>query len=543
MDLSPGGSGGGHSFTVGGAGNYNRTQPVSRGSLLLGTPSHSGETSFWGANATAAHSNYFWFGVLSKTTLGFAASGQSTSPYENIPEGSVRVSSVLPDGSASVKSLLFGGSSTASSLTNQAIQLTNQLTWFSADNKHSLKVMSTRHARRFPRRRHAESARDLQLQLARRSRCEPPGELHAHAQRGDASGQPALRRRLARRLVASDARSAGAVRRACGRQTLSLPADAQLRTSATRSARTTRACRIACTSSPRVGMQWYYGHSEEVEYAPGAARPPRAVIHAGVGVFQNMATAQLISTAVSATGLPTRRSRSPASATRCRRRTGTRFSRTPTRFPIAAPTVRRAASSRRRRRTSPSSSATSANRARCAARPTGPGPVFDNRFVLGLADDHLVRARSAGGVRHQPRSTARFTLADEANRPIFVDPSAIVPATGAVAIAGSRVTPAYQHVWEARSGLKVPSKQFTINFKPVTANPRLKWEATYTLLDAHETFTGFTSTAGNPFDVESGRSLQVGRHTLLLAGMISRFIDLIYITAYERFLRARASRR
>ena len=41
--------------------------------------------------------------------------------------------------------------------------------------------------------------------------------------------------------------------------------------------------------SPRVGVQWYYGSSPQVAYAPGAARPPRAVIHLGLGVFQNMA--------------------------------------------------------------------------------------------------------------------------------------------------------------------------------------------------------------------------------------------------------------
>src|SRR5262249_17413353 len=46
-----------------------------------------------------------------------------------------------------------------------------------------------------------------------------------------------------------------------------------------------------------------YGDSPKISYAPGSARPPRAVIHAGVGVFQNMATSQLISTAVASTGL------------------------------------------------------------------------------------------------------------------------------------------------------------------------------------------------------------------------------------------------
>ena len=42
--------------------------------------------------------------------------------------------------------------------------------------------------------------------------------------------------------------------------------------------------------SPRIGLQWAYGKSSQIAYAPGAARPPQAVIHAGVGVFQNIAS-------------------------------------------------------------------------------------------------------------------------------------------------------------------------------------------------------------------------------------------------------------
>src|SRR5207249_8153637 len=56
--------------------------------------------------------------------------------------------------------------------------------------------------------------------------------------------------------------------------------------------------------SPRVGVQWYYGTAPQVSYAPGSARPPRAVVHAGAGVFQNMAASQLITSAVNSTGLP-----------------------------------------------------------------------------------------------------------------------------------------------------------------------------------------------------------------------------------------------
>ena len=41
---------------------------------------------------------------------------------------------------------------------------------------------------------------------------------------------------------------------------------------------------------------------------------------------------------------------------------------------------------------------------------------------------------------------------------------------------------------EAASDLRLRARQFNVNLKPVTANPRLKWELTYTLLDAREKF-------------------------------------------------------
>ena len=65
VDLMPSASGRGIRSRLGAAGNYQRTQPVSRGGLLLTTPAHGGEATLWGANAALVHTNYFWFGVLS----------------------------------------------------------------------------------------------------------------------------------------------------------------------------------------------------------------------------------------------------------------------------------------------------------------------------------------------------------------------------------------------------------------------------------------------------------------------------------------------
>ncbi len=286
--------------------------------------------------------------------------------------------------------------------------------------------------------------------------------------------------------------------------------------------------------SPRLGMQWYYGHSEEVEYAPGSARPPRAVIHAGVGVFQNMATAQLISTAVSSTGLPN----STQSITCVGDATPTpdwnaflsNPSAIPTRcadgsdgsvFATTAPSVTLFDSRFRQARS-------------LRAAGDWSGPVLDNRFVLG------VQSIVSSGLDQQDvidinlNQTVRFTLPNEGGRPVFVDPTAVVPSTGAVSMVGSRVSAAYQHVWEQRSDLDLRSNEVSINLKPVTANAMMHWEATYTLLDTREAYSGFTSTAGNPFDVERGAGLQMGRQSVTLAWNDFPVFDVLYVSAGVR---------
>jgi hypothetical protein len=533
LDLSPSGSGAGHSFTIGAAGNYNRTQPVGRGSLLLATPSHDGETSFWGANLTAAHANYFGFGVLSRTTLGFAASGSSTSPYEQLPEGLVRVGSALPDGTTSVKSLMFGGLTTESQLANSALQLTNQLTWFSADNKHSLKVMSSVMRDDFRADVNPSafgsysynSLADLEaatpatytrtLNAATREGSQLSGALSL----GD-SWRPTLGLQVQYGLRAdgnafiSHPELNSAIRDAFGVDNSTAPSRVYL--------------------SPRIGMQWFYGHGDEVEYAPGAARPPRAVIHAGVGVFQNMSTAQLISTAVASTGLPNSTnaitcigaatpapdwdafiSNANAIPDRCADGSVTSV------FATSAPNVTLFDRAFRQ-----------AHSLRGAA--DWSGPIVDNRFVLGVQTIISSGVDQQGLFDINLDTTPRFTLGNEGNRPMYVDPTAIVPGTGAVAIASSRVSQQFQHVWETRSSLRVPSTQFSVNLKPITANPYLHWEGTFTLLDARESYSGFTSTAGNPFDVENGRTLQEGRNSFYLRWYDVPIRDLIYVTTYAR---------
>lgn len=119
-------------------------QPSGGGaSTLTRTRAQIGEARGWSASASLLHSNYYGFGILSQTTLGFSPQRQSQDPYLDYPTGTVRVASELPDGTTSIKSLGFGGGAPASAVANFAAQITKQLQWVTINSKHAIKVTSS----------------------------------------------------------------------------------------------------------------------------------------------------------------------------------------------------------------------------------------------------------------------------------------------------------------------------------------------------------------------------------------------------------------
>jgi hypothetical protein len=525
----PSASGTGHSFTVGAAGNLQRSQPVDRGGLLLATPSHADETTFWGANASLVHTNYFWFGVLSKTTLGVGAQSNTTNPFQQLPEGIVRVTSTLADGGTAVRSLSFGGNELRSLSANQTVQVTNQLSWFSLDNTHTLRVTSSvaRDAftsdvgQRLSGSFTFNSLADLEagtpasfartLSAAKQSGRQVAGSIAL----GDYwRPTPEVQVQYGARVDANRFLTSPpfnpALRDALGVRNDRLPDDVYL--------------------SPRIGLQWTYGKSPEVSYAPGSARPPRATVHAGVGVFQNIAPSLLIAPSLNATGLPsstqsitcvgaaapfpqwesflTDRGSIPAEC-------ADGSAGTP--YAAGAPSVALFDARYRQPRS-----------LRAAA--DWSGPVFDNRFVFGVQGIASAGLDQQGVVDINASRTPRFALDNEGGRPVYADPSAIVASTGSIAAGAGRVSSQFQRVMMQRSELRTRSRQLTVNLKQVTANPRLKWEAAYTLLDVREQFYGFSSTVGDPFAIAWGSSTQAARHLASVRWNDFPIFDLVYVT-------------
>jgi hypothetical protein len=77
-------------------------------------------------------------------------------------------------------------------------------------------------------------------------------------------------------------------------------------------------------------------------------------------------------------------------------------------------------------------------------------------------------------------TTTPFVLGAEGNRPVFVDPSAIVPTTGAISLLSSRLYPQYAQVLDVTSGLQSRTGQMTLSLNGVTPNDII-WNLSYTL--------------------------------------------------------------
>jgi hypothetical protein len=535
IDFTPSSSGAGNALTLGVFGGYVHVQPTGAGvQMLTRTPSQTGHADGWSTSASLLHSNYFWFGVLSQTTLGAGVQQQSSSPYLDYPTGTVRVGSVLNDGTTSIQNLSFGGGSARTEVSNLTLQLSNQLQWFSDDNSHTIKVTSS------VGREH--NTTDIGASA---------GTFAFNSLADLQAGTPAaFTRTLSSIHLPSDQVTAGVSIGDSWRPSSTVQVQYGIRADGNRflyrpafnaAVRDTFGIRNDAVPdrinlSPRVGVQWTYGTAPTVAYTPGAARPPLAVIHAVAGIYQNVGTANLISSAVAQTGLPSS-TRSiacvgPATPTPNWSLYEAGLENVPTTcadnssntsgsvFSTAAPSVyafdRRFEQPRSFRTASDWSS-----------------PILDNRYVLGLQGVYSWNMNQAGIVDVNLNPSHGFTLPSEADRPVYVAPSAIVPTTGTMAITSSRRSTAFQSVAMNRSDLHSASALFIAKVVPVTTNKYLHWDFSYSLLNVRDQYYGFSgtgSTAGNPFERQWGAHTAEGKHQFIVDWNNLPIADLFYLS-------------
>jgi hypothetical protein len=532
IDFAPPGSTRGSAYNLSFNGGWNKQRPVF--GQVTSVPASDGERTSWRGGLQGRHTAYFGVGILSETSLGLSWSRNYADPYLTLPGGRVRVSSVFDDGTSGVQMLSFGGSQFLNSTsTNTGGQALNQLSWFSANNKHRLKLTSEL--------RYDGVTQDQSNNLL--------GTFTYNSLADLAAGRPAQytrqltrRQRDAGQLV--EALSLGDSWRKSSNfqlqyglrldanQFLDTPTlNPQLETAlGVRNDRVPNKVYV----SPRLGFSWSYGQASAIGAFQGAALGPRAVVRGGIGLFQNTPSVNQIGTVLDNTGLASGIQQltcvgaaapipnwtayeSSATSVPDRCADGT----TGTVFSDAAPNV----SLFSKDYVAPRS---------LRSNVQWSGPVLKNLFSTTIDATYSLNMNQSGFVDLNFNPTQRFTLGNEAGRPVFVQPTSIVPATGTIASRDARVSPLFSRVTEQRSDLRSESRQISLQLAPAQFSTRLTWSASYVYSNVRERFRGFGSTVGNPLDVQWGRASFDSRHQIVYS-LGYNFWDAVRVSWFGQF--------
>jgi hypothetical protein len=510
LDFAPSTWSNGQALNVTFNGSWNRASPATS-ALVTGVPASAFTSTRWDGAVQLHHTGYFGVGVLTETGFALSEARQYTSPYLSAPSGGVLVESAFADGSSGVQQIAFGGTPVSTSTTSTSVDLTNHLSWFSLNNKHRIDLTSEV-------RRDGHTADQASNSL---------GTFSFNSLADLEAGRAASFTRQLNAMETNNGQLIGALslgdsyRRTTDLQIVygaRLDANRVLDQPTLNPALATQFgidnahVPNALYASPRVGFAWTYGSAPQVGAFAGAARIPRAVLRGGIGVFQNSLNVTLPGQPMSATGLPSGVQQlactgaatpvpewsgylsDPASIpTQCVDGTsGTVFSSTSPNVTLFDPHYAAQRSVR--------------------SNLQWQGAVLGNRFMGAVNGVYSRNMNQPGFVDLNLDPTARFTLSDEGNRPVFVEPTSIVPGTGAIASRDGRASTQYNHVTELRSDLTSESKQVVFQLSPLANNTRYTWGLFYALNSVRDQANGFSSTVGNPFDVTGARSAMDWRH-------------------------------
>jgi hypothetical protein len=529
IDVSPPSSSTGQTFNLSFNGSWNNSTPASP--LTNELPAHSGDRTNWNAGVQTRHTSYFGIGILSETSLGISRSRNYSTPYLEMPSGSVRITSAFADGTTGLKTIAFGGSpSMNNSQRNSSGQFSNHLSWFSSSNKHRIKLTSELRRDAFNQDQainllgsfnylslaDLEAARASSFSRQLSPRVRSGSQLIGAVSLGDSyrrtdNLQIQYGVRLDGNRFATAPQENPEIEQLFGRRNDQVPNQVYV--------------------SPRVGFSWSYGTAPQVAGFMGAVRGPRAVIRGGIGMFQNTPNTTLIGQAIDNTGLPGSLQQVLCAGAATPIPEWNDYAADPGSVPSqctdgsvfasTVPNVTFFANDYR----APRSLRSNLNWA---------GPILGNRFGAMIEATYSRNANQAGVVDLNFNPSVRFTLPEEDHRPVFVNNTSIVPTSGAIASRDARVTQLYSRVTELRSDLQSESRQLSFRLSPVNFSTNYSWGLGYVLSNVKERVRGFNNTAGNPLDVEWARAQFDSRHQLTY-NLGYNFFDAVRVNWFGSF--------
>jgi hypothetical protein len=267
--------------------------------------------------------------------------------------------------------------------------------------------------------------------------------------------------------------------------------------------------------SPRAGFSVFVGESQ--------FGPPPLTLRGGIGEFRGTAPAQLFASALNATGLTNGQSLLTCVGPAAPTPDWAAYLADPSTIPTSCNGGTPIFANQRRNVTvfDPGFQAPRAWRASF-----GLSRRFWDRYSFSVDAGYARGVAQTGQTDINLDTTAKFTLSNENNRPVYAPANAIIPTTGAVSVLGSRLYPQYGVVSQIESNLRSDTKQLTFGLTGITTKGILL-NASYTLTSSFDQSQGFSqgsaqgfggtpgSTAGNPNISEWGRSDNARRHALL----------------------------
>ncbi|HEV8410361.1 MAG TPA: Plug domain-containing protein, partial [Gemmatimonadaceae bacterium] len=513
IDFAPPGSKTGDAYNLTMTGNWSKLSPFSSpGTSEL--PAHSGDRTSWGGALQFHHSTYFGFGILSESGVSVNASRNYVSPFLALPNATVLVSSAFPDGSNVSKNVSFGGSTQQNTSTySTSVDFTNMLSWFSENNKHRLKLAT-------------EVRRD---DYSLNQTTNTLGSFYYNSLADIAAGTPSLyTRTLSPIRVSGGQYIEGLALMDSYKAGSTVQIQYGVRADANQYVNEANANPLVqqlygtpnnyqpehIFVSPRVGFSWAYGTAPQVSGFAGAFRGPRAVLSGGVGVFQSYPSSTLLSGTMTNTGLANAVQQITCAGSAVPMPNWSGYETNPSTIPTTCANG-----------ATPTPFASSAPNVLLAAKDyTSPRSVRGNLTWRGAILDNLFNANFTGTYSlnlNQPESvdlnfnpTQRFALAGEGNRPVFVNPTSIDPNTGVIASGDGRVSSSFNRVTQLRTDLTSNTKQFQVQLSPTTFNSKLTWNLAYTYQELRSQSRGFSSTVGNPFDLQWARGQGDWRHQI-----------------------------
>jgi hypothetical protein len=524
-----------HTLAVRGDARLSQQDPFRVGAL--GLPQTGGVVESSGGGGMLTLTSRFGNGWINELRTYGSANDRETQPYVELPEGRVRVSSVLEDGSRSVSTLVFGSGTAGGSSRSRSVELSNELSLL-IGTAHRVRIggllnrtSTTQEAVNnrfgtytFNSLEDFQEGRAAAFTRALTTRERESGGINAALYAGD-TWRPRQRLQVTygARLEASSAASQPAfnprVEELFGARTDAIPAEMRI--------------------SPRAGFSY--------NLTPAQDGGPRGVIRGGFGEFRARPNFSLFGAAHESTGLADSQVQLYCVGDAVPFPDWAAFRESAASIPAAClgEASELPASGRGNSVTvfDPDFGAPRSWRASLGMQRRV------QRFISVTVDGNYALGVNQQGTRDLNLDTRpAFFLAGEGNRPVFVDPGAIVPGTGQVGFLASRVHPEFGQVQEMHSELRSRTAQLSTSVSGFLPPLRAMVQGSYTLthsVDQGSSSGGWggrwgggfggggalASTVGNPNEPEWATSDFERRHafTAMVGRQMRPWLDLTLI--------------